>query len=336
MSDPNTPDAPGNAGPPGGPARFLRRGRTVFAAVAVAAVLAAIAIAFAVRDGLAGENPPDGVNTVATRAAGPTTSAGSASAPVPSTGPPRMSAATASAAQLKARASLAALIAAAPVGGVSVAVRDMTTGREYGAGAVGGMVEASVAKVQILETMLLQSGGPLTGASDASARDMIEHSSNDAADDCFADLGGRDDFLDAEPDLGLSPVRTVPGPGYLWGLSTTSAAEQLRLLANLVDPSSPLTPPAREYMLTMMRQVEADQRWGVPAVADPGTVPANKNGWLAIDGDDDLWAVNSDGIVAVQGHMLLVSVLTQHNLDFATGTRRVSALMPPLVASVLA
>jgi hypothetical protein len=33
---------------------------------------------------------------------------------------------------------------------------------------------------------------------------------------------------------------------------------------------------------------------------------------------------------------LLVSVLTQHNLDFATGTRRVFALLPALVASVLA
>jgi Beta-lactamase enzyme family len=330
MPDPNPHDAPGAARPRGGVARLLGRGRTVFAAVAVALVVAAISVI--VHRGLADGSPVGGL-TFGTRAATPTTSPPSINVLIPIT--PKTSAAPVSAVQLKARARVAALIAAAPAGGVSVAVRDVTTGRQYSAGAGRGMVEASVAKVQILETMLLQSGGPLTGAQDASAQDMIEHSSNDAADDCFADLGGRDGFVAALPELGLSPEHTVPGPGYLWGLSTTSAAEQVTLLANLVDPSSPLRPAARQYMLEMMRQVEADQRWGVPAVADPGTMAANKNGWLAIDGDDDLWAVNSDGIVTVHGHELLVSVLTQHNPDFATGTRRMSALVPALVASVL-
>jgi beta-lactamase class A len=333
MSEPNPHDAPGVARPGGRVARFLRRGRTVFAAFAVAAVVGAVA--FGVHGALTGGNPVDGVATVATRVAGPPTSAASTSALIPSTGPPRTSTAPVSAAQLKARAEVAALIAAAPAGGVSVAVRDVTTGRQYGTGAVRGMVEASVAKVQILETMLLQNRGPLTGDLDDSAREMIENSSNDAADDCFADLGGRDAFVGALPKLGLSPEDTVPGPAYYWGLTTTSAAEQVTLLANLVEPDSPLTAPARQYMVGMMRRVESDQRWGVPAVADPGTVAANKNGWLAVDDDDDLWAVNSDGIVTVHRHQLLVSVLTQHNPDFATGIRRVSALVPALVASVL-
>jgi beta-lactamase class A len=333
MSDPNPHDAPGAARPQGGVARLSERGRTVFAAVAVALVVAAVSLI--VHRGLADGSPVSGL-TFRTRAATPTTSPASINVLIPITGPPRTSAAPASAVQLKARARVAALIAAAPAGGVSVAVRDMTTGRQYSAGAGRGMVEASVAKVQILETMLLQYSGPLTGAWADSAEDMIEHSSNDAADDCFADLGGRDDFLAAEPKLGLSLMNTVPGPGYLWGLTTTSAAEQVTLLANLVDPASPLAAPARQYGLALMRQVEADQRWGVPEVADPGTVAANKNGWLAIDADEDRWAVNSNGIVSVHGHELLVSVLTQHNFDFATGTRGVSALLPPLVASVLA
>lgn len=333
MSDPNPPDAPGAARPGGGVARFFRRGRTVCAAFAVAAIVGAIALG--IHGGLTGGSPVNGVATGATQAAWPPASAASTGAHIPSSGPPRSSVAPVSAAQLKARGDLAALIAAAPAGGLSVAVRDVTTGRQYGAGAVRGMVEASVAKVQILETMLLQNHGPLTGDLDDSAHEMIENSSNDAADDCFADLGGRDAFVDALPKLRLSPEDTVPGPGYYWGLTTTSAAEQLTLLANLVDPASPLTAPARQYMVEMMRRVETDQRWGVPAVADPGTVAAIKNGWLAVDDDDDLWAVNSDGIVAVHGHQLLVSVLTQHNPDFATGTRRVSALLPALVASVL-
>ena len=32
-----------------------------------------------------------------------------------------------------------------------------------------------------------------------------------------------------------------------------------------------------------MRNVEADQRWGVGAAADKGSRFANKNGWLSID-----------------------------------------------------
>jgi beta-lactamase class A len=333
MSEPNPHDAPGAARPRGGLIRFLRRGRTVFAAVAVALVVAVTA--FAVHRGSAGGNPASGPEAAASRAAPPSTAVASSSAPSLSTGPPRTSTAAVSAAQLTARATVAALIAAAPAGGVSVAVREVGTDSQYGAGAARGMVEASVAKVQILETMLLQSGGPLTGDVDDSARDMIEHSSNDAADDCFADLGGRDEFVAALPRLGLSPEHTVPGPGYLWGLSTTSAAEQVTLLGNLVEPASPLTAPARQYMLAMMRQVQPDQRWGLPPVADPGTVAANKNGWLAVDDDDDLWAVNSVGIVTVHGHELLVAVLTQHNPDFATGTRLVATLVPALIAAVL-
>jgi hypothetical protein len=331
MSDPNPHDAPGAARPRGGVARLLGRGRTVLAALAVAGLV--VAVAAVVHIEFSGRKPADGQPTAATDADRPTPPAATT---LPGTGVASSPATVVSVAQAKARASVAAVIAAAPAGGVSVAVRDMTTGRQYGAGAVRGMVEASVAKVQILETMLLQYSGPLSGAVADSAEDMIEHSSNDAADDCFADLGGRDDFLAAEPKLGLSLMNTVPGPGYLWGLTTTSAAEQVTLLADLVDPASPLTAPARQYGLALMRQVEADQRWGVPEVADPRTVAANKNGWLAIDADDDRWAVNSNGIVSVHGHELLVSVLTQHNLDFATGTRRVSTLLPPLVASVLA
>ena len=42
-----------------------------------------------------------------------------------------------------------------------------------------------------------------------------------------------------------------------------------------------------------MRNVEADQRWGVGVAADPGTDFANKNGWLNIDDDNGLWAVTA-------------------------------------------
>ena len=331
MSDPKPHPAPSDARSPRRVAWIPQRGRTALAALAVGALV--VAVAAVIHAGFSGRKPAGGAGTAATDADRPPTPTTTTLA---GTGAPSTSAAVVSMAQAKARASVAALVAAGPVGGVSVAVRDLTTGRQYRAGAGRGMVEASVAKVQILETMLLQRAGPLTGGWDESAEDMIEHSANDAADDCFADLGGRDDFLDAEPELGLSTVdhgarpRLPVGPDHHERSGAVDAAGQLGRPGIATDRAGP---PVR---------AGADApRAGRPAVgrARGGrswTVAANKNGWLAIDADDDLWAVNSDGIVTVHGHELLVSVMTQHNLDFATGTRRVSALLTPLVSSVLA
>ncbi len=62
-----------------------------------------------------------------------------------------------------------------------------------------------------------------------------------------------------------------------------------------------------------MRSVDADQRWGVGAVADPGTDSRTRTaGWPTMM-TTTLWLVNSDGVVTVHGQQLLISVLTQHN-----------------------
>ncbi len=210
---------------------------------------------------------------------------------------------------------------------VSVAAYDDTTGAMISAGARAGMRTASLAKLQLLETLLLQrdrAGTQLDDSQTATVTRMIENSDNNAADDVFADIGGRERVMELEPALGLSPSRTVPGPGYYWGLTRTSAPQQLQLLKNLVRPTSPLSVASRKLALTLMRNVEDDQRWGVPAIADDSSVAAVKNGWLAVDDDDydeseGAWAVNSAGIVTVEGHRLLVVVMTQHDADFDAG-----------------
>ena len=85
-----------------------------------------------------------------------------------------------------------------------------------------------------------------------------------------------------------------------------------------------------------MRNVESDQRWGVGVVADAGTDFANKNGWLSVDDDNELWLVNSTGIVTIDGQQVLIVVLTQHDSDFDTGVDLVQSLataLAPLVVS---
>jgi beta-lactamase class A len=229
------------------------------------------------------------------------------------------------------------LVASYSAGSVSVAALDPATGAIVRAGATSGMYTASVAKVQLLETLLLkhqQAGTSLSDEEAETAEDMIEHSDNEAADSIFWDLGGRSAVVAAEAKLGISSTSTVPGSGELWGLTRTNAADQLILLENLTSPSSPLSAASRSYALGLMRDVEADQQWGTPAAADPGTDFAVKNGWLSLtDEDDGRWAVNSLGVLTVNGHTMLIAVLTQHNESESDGIALVQALAKAAAAA---
>jgi hypothetical protein len=162
---------------------------------------------------------------------------------------------------------------------------------------------------------------------------MIENSNNDSAQDLFEDIGGRDALLAANPRLGVS-AGTVPGPSDYWGLTTTDAPDQITLLKNLVT-TGPLTSASQQVILGLMRNVESDQRWGVGVVADAGTAFANKNGWLAVDDDNDLWLVNSIGVVTVNGQLVLIAVLTQHDSSFDTGISLVQSLATAVVPAVV-
>jgi hypothetical protein len=85
-----------------------------------------------------------------------------------------------------------------------------------------------------------------------------------------------------------------------------------------------------------MSNVEADERWGVPAAADAHSTYAVKNGWLAIDDDGDRWAVTSDGIVRVDGQRVLMSVMTQHDESMDDGVQLVQRLAHAAAAVLVA
>jgi hypothetical protein len=247
--------------------------------------------------------------------------------------PQSVATATASA---TASAAVARLTAGLPAGGVSVSELNLTTGASYQYGASAGMNTGSIVKLDILETLLLQdqdSGTVLSSSQVATATTMIENSNNDSAETLFEEIGGRTALLAANPRLGVS-ASTMPGPGDYWGLTTTDAADQIRLLKNLVI-AGPLTAASEQFILGLMRGVEADQRWGVGVVADAGTTFANKNGWLAVDADNDLWLVNSLGIVTIKGQTVLMAVLTQHDASFNVGIALVQSLATAIAPAVV-
>ncbi|MCZ9345625.1 class A beta-lactamase-related serine hydrolase, partial [Streptomyces sp. TRM76130] len=204
---------------------------------------------------------------------------------------------------------------------VSVAVLDPETGEgaSYGDGAFD---TASIVKVDILATLLLQAqdaGRSLTSAERAYATAMIENSDNTSATALWRSIGGADGLDAANERLGLTG--TEGGDGDLWGLTTTTAADQLLLLQQVFESDSALTEASRTYLQDLMGHIAADQDWGVSAA---GSSAALKNGWLPRSATG-LWVINSIGRVTVDGRDLLVAALSQGNATKAAGISLVEA-----------
>ncbi|MET8325392.1 serine hydrolase [Streptomyces sp. NPDC005181] len=213
--------------------------------------------------------------------------------------------------------------AVAPLAGdsrVSVAVLD-TAG---GAGAVYGnrtYATASIVKVDILAALLLRAqdqGRELTGYERGRAVTMIENSDNAAATALMQAIGGAAGLDAANTRFGLTSTAAAAA----WGLTQTTAADQLVLLKTVFGTHSELTDDSRAYLQRLMRNVAADQHWGVSAA---GSDWALKNGWMPRSATG-LWDINSIGQVKAQGHTYLVAVLSAGQRTMATGIERVESV----------
>ncbi|MFF8585927.1 serine hydrolase [Streptomyces althioticus] len=199
---------------------------------------------------------------------------------------------------------------------VSAAALDLAGGETY-ASDEGVFVTASVVKVDILAALLLaarDAGRELTAAERAHAEAMIERSDNDAATALWQVVGRAAGLDAANARLGLA--RTVADAR--WGLTRTTAADRVTLLRRIVAPDG------AAYVRELMERVVPEQAWGVPALADPGTRWAVKNGWLPRDATG-LWVVNSTGYVTSGGRAYAVAVLSDGHASMAEGVARVEA-----------
>ncbi|GAA2104908.1 hypothetical protein GCM10009801_80860 [Streptomyces albiaxialis] len=203
-------------------------------------------------------------------------------------------------------------------GRYAVAVKDLRTGDcvvHGSAGAYAAFDTASVVKVDVLAALLLQAQDQGAGLSEERRRlasAMIRDSDNAATDALWRAIGGADGLRAANARLGLTA--TTPGDGGRWGLTRTTAADQLTLLEAVFAgdaDSSPLDRASRAYVRSLMASVRADQRWGVPAAGDAEDADdaALKNGWLPRTATG-LWDVNSVGRIEAGGRAYLVTVLS--------------------------
>ncbi|GGL52547.1 hypothetical protein GCM10014719_62320 [Planomonospora parontospora subsp. antibiotica] len=211
-------------------------------------------------------------------------------------------------------------------GDVTAAVRDLATGRAYHYHADLQLPTASTSKVDILMALLLRTPWRELGA--AARRDadrMIRLSDNDAADRLYERIGLETGLAEANRRFGLE--RTYAPPGrcvdlYCWGITRTTAEDQLRLLAALVTETSPLAAADRGQVLRLMGEVIPEQSWGISAAACAGDRVALKNGWLRRV-SNGRWVVVSAGLIRGRGHDYAVAVLTEDNGSMGTGVLRV-------------
>jgi hypothetical protein len=123
--------------------------------------------------------------------------------------------------------------------------------------------------------------------------------------------------------------RLVPMPATTphaaWGLTTTTAADNVRLLRDFAFPNATLTPGHRAYGRLLLEHVVRDQRWGVSAGVAPNAVVALKNGWLPRS-DPAHWRVNSIGWIKGERRNYVVAVLTDHNPSMQYGIDTIQQL----------
>jgi beta-lactamase class A len=187
---------------------------------------------------------------------------------------------------------------------------------------------ASIIKVAILiaaEQRDRRQGHGLTSAQRATARPMIEASDNDAATALWQEAGKGRALFRLFRQLRMSHTSRAPTLFEPWDGVMTTATDQVQLLQSLARGAHGVTDGDRQFVLHLMRHVEPDQDWGVPAGTKRGWSVAVKNGWVPIGSRG--WTVNTIGIVGVPHRPdYALAIVTTGSSSEAAGIKKVDAI----------
>ncbi|MEU7096889.1 serine hydrolase [Streptomyces longwoodensis] len=205
-------------------------------------------------------------------------------------------------------------------GTVALGVYDRSTGTTCSLNSTTAFDSASTVKVTVLATLLWDAKKTNRYLTDTEAdltKAMITASDNDATSTLWKQLGVAkiQGFLTA-----AGMTKTVPGADGYWGLTQENVEDEQKLLKLITAKNTVLSDNSRAYMLKLMGQVVADQRWGTPAGAPSSVAVHVKNGWLQRSTHG--WRVHSLGTFNGAGHDYMISVLTQDNstMDYGVTT----------------
>ena len=109
----------------------------------------------------------------------------------------------------------------------------------------------------------MASGQPISGEDQSLLASMIEVSDNDAATALWNAIGGPAAIAQFNASIGMTETTPsnclncagFPWPG--WGLTTTSATDQVTLLRHIVVPNSAIDQPDRDEALDLLENVTA-------------------------------------------------------------------------------
>lgn len=206
-------------------------------------------------------------------------------------------------------------------GSVSVAVYDSVAGRQWVWRPHDRDYTASIVKVNILAA-LLHRQGQLSGPQQSLARKMITESDNDAASALYVEIGGAAGLDAFNKQAGLDQTMASSS----WGLTTTSARDQVKILRLLATPNDLLSRSQRRYELGLMRSVVNAQCWGVAAGVPASADVALKNGWLPLSGArGGGWQLNSIGFVRGSGRRYFIAVLA-HSPSYRYGLNTIEQI----------
>lgn len=208
---------------------------------------------------------------------------------------------------------------------VSVAVYNANTGVTYTYNAGLSFDTASIVKASIMATLLWQSqhsGQPLTAQEQQLMVPMIEDSSNSAATTLW-DLAGRSAGIRAFTQA-AGMTSTVPATGGYWGLTQTTAVDQVQLLRLLSFPNHVLTPTSQTYAQNLMTHVINWEAWGATGGVPSNATVALKNGWLPIGTAG--WEINSIGHVTGDGRNYVIAMLSRNNPTEAYGIQTLDTI----------
>ena len=197
---------------------------------------------------------------------------------------------------------------------LAVAASDGRTRRTFTHNPGTTIEAASIAKADLVAVLLLQHqdrGTSITSRQLGLARQAIRVSDHEAAWALFREVGLAAGLEAGNRRLGLRETQCFD---YSWGLTRTTAADQLRLIGQLDAAgtrASVLTAASADILLDLMGTVVPEQRWGVSAAARDGDRVCLKNGWLPRSKLGGLWIVNSIGRVTGPTVDLRLAVLSQ-------------------------
>ncbi len=199
---------------------------------------------------------------------------------------------------------------------VGVVLYDVTHQMYYTYNSSTQFIVASSMKIPIMLTflnMVEQQGRDPDDNEMGLLTTMIENSNNDSASSLFSAVGEASGIASYMQKIGVTGLNPDDDA---WGYSLITPQAMIDMLT-LLYQGKILNEAHRTLALNLMENIESDQQVGIGDTAPNGATVAMKDGWVT--GPDNLWAMNSSGIVTSGNETYILSVYTQEQSSLDDG-----------------